>query len=255
MTKKNTLDGFVLNSEKTKQIYEKNSFTKISDIVYDILEDGILSSAIAPGTKLNASKIAEQLSISNTPVSKAIQRLKDNGLVTEAYGGNGKYRNFSVFDISNNSINDLFIARSSIESTAASICAQRSALIDIEEIRRLAEAFQQVWADYVNGSPSASVLERAQVDEEFHSLIVHSTGNKYLIDMFETLQGTLRYLSIRTSEFAETKRSGDDLLMMGTQHLAVYNAIKMGIPDLARSAMAEHLGFCRYHCLLNRAGC
>ncbi len=254
MPKINATEPNIFDSDKIREIQEKDSSAKISDIVYSILEEGILSSAIAPGTKLNAKKIAEQLGISNTPVSKAIQLLNENGLVTDVSGNNGKYSNYYVFDISNDSINDLFIARGAIESAAASICAQRHTLIDIDKLGRLAKEFQEVWQDYANDSGSAaSVLERAKIDEEFHRLIVLYTDNKYMIDMFKNIQDTLRYLSIRASEFAEIKKSRERLLIMGPQHMAIYNAIKLGIPEMAGSAMSSHLDFCRYHCILNRA--
>ncbi len=40
---------------------EKNPFARISDIVYELLEKAIFSSAIPPGSKLNISKLAEQM--------------------------------------------------------------------------------------------------------------------------------------------------------------------------------------------------
>lgn len=42
-----------------RKAQDRNPFVKISDIVYDILSEAILSSTIAPGSKLNISSIAE----------------------------------------------------------------------------------------------------------------------------------------------------------------------------------------------------
>ena len=59
---------------------EKNPFARISDIVYELLEKAIFSSAIPPGSKLNISKLAEQMGVSTSPVTRAVERLEENGL-------------------------------------------------------------------------------------------------------------------------------------------------------------------------------
>ena len=79
-----------------------------------------------------------------------------------------------------------------------------------------------------------------------------TTENPYLIEMFETLQGTLHYLSIRSCEFVATERKKDNLIVMGSQHVAICSAIGLGLPELARSAMERHIDFCCNRCLINR---
>lgn len=245
--------NYVFDPAKIQRIQEQNPFAKISEVVYTILEEGILTSEIAPGTRLNTTKIAEQLHVSNSPVIKAIDRLKENGFVTETQKDNGRYHNSCVFDINNDSMSDLFTARMAIESLAASLCAERSMLIDMTELWRLAEEFQTIWADYANDINSdSSLLDRAKADEKFHRLLVLSTENEYLINMFDSLKGMLRYLSIRTSEFAATEAKKEQLLIMGAQHIAVCRAIETGVPELASAAMTRHLNYCRHRCLLNR---
>lgn len=71
---------------RVRKVQDKNPFAKISDIVYDILCEAILSSVIAPGSKLNIASIAEMPEVSRTPVFAAVDRLKNSGLVK---AGNG----------------------------------------------------------------------------------------------------------------------------------------------------------------------
>ena len=42
------------------------------------------------------------------------------------------------------------------------------------------------------------------------------------------------------------------LLLLGSQHVAIYRAVKFGFPELARSAMDKHIDFCANSCLQNR---
>ena len=233
---------------------EANPFAKISDIIYDVLAEAILASRIEPGSKLNVSQIAEKLGVSNTPVCRAIDRLQENGLVTALYANEGKYRNYYVFDLNDESLANLFVARKAIEGAAAAICAEKNALLDMEKIRRSANEFQQAWQDFARSPQTApDVSERARIDRDFHSLLVMQTDNKYLIDMFESIQGTVGYLSIRTCEFVATEQRKNNFLIMGTHHNTVCQAIESGMPELASAAMERHLDFCCHRCLMDRA--
>ena len=246
-------DGCQFTAQNITAAQEKNPFAKISDIVYELLEKAIFSSAIPPGSKLNISKLAEQMGVSTSPVTRAVERLEENGLVTAVRSSDSKYRSYFVFDLSSESLEDLFVARRAIEGEAAFLCAQKRTLIDLPRLQKLADQFQSAWQDFakdLDTAPTAS--ERAKIDLEFHHQLVLTTENEYLIDMFETLQGTLHYLSIRSCEFVATEQKKDNLIVMGSQHVAICSAIGLGLPELARSAMERHIDFCCSRCLINR---
>lgn len=151
-----------------RKAQDRNPFVKISDIVYDILSEAILSSTIAPGSKLNISSIAENLNISHTPVFQAVDRLKNSGLIVES-NETSKYHSYRVLDISNESLTNLFTARKAIETTAASICATNVALIDIAQLKKMAAEFRTVWSLYANGrGTSADFADRETLDRAFH---------------------------------------------------------------------------------------
>ena len=74
---KQTQDGgnVVLDSSKLQQAQEDNPFIKITDAVYKILEEAILSSKLKPGSRLKINTIAEELQVSTSPVREAIEML------------------------------------------------------------------------------------------------------------------------------------------------------------------------------------
>ena len=86
----------VFRDQNITAAQEKNPFAKISDIVYELLEKAIFSSAIPPGSKLNISKLAEQMGVSTSPVTRAVERLEENGLVTAVRSSDSKYRSYFV---------------------------------------------------------------------------------------------------------------------------------------------------------------
>ena len=89
-------DGCRFTAQNITAAQEKNPFAKISDIVYELLEKAIFSSAIPPGSKLNISKLAEQMGVSTSPVTRAVERLEENGLVTAVRSSDSKYRSYFV---------------------------------------------------------------------------------------------------------------------------------------------------------------
>ena len=115
-------------SETVRRALEKNPFEKLSNIVFTILEGAILSSELPPGARLNVAKIAGELEVSATPVREAIDQLCSRGLVRAEQRGDGKYSNYYVFDIENSSIENLFVARKSVEGMAAYICGRAGEL-------------------------------------------------------------------------------------------------------------------------------
>lgn len=236
-----------LSPSLIKQAQTDNPFAKLGEIVYQILETQILSLQLAPGSKLRINAIAEDLNISATPVREAIDLLEEKGLVIANVGG--KYKSYTVFDIDDREVQDLFVVRKAIESTAAYICAQRNWTLDIGHLDDILEDFLKSTQKYIDGG---ATLELNEIDIDFHTTIVRFTGNKHLYDIYTSLGKRLQYLSIRTCEFMTGDPEREDLRMLYVQHKAVLNAIKMGFPELAREAMSSHIDFCAENCIKNR---
>ena len=239
----------ILDPSKLEKAQLENPFVKISEAVYNILEEAILSSALKPGGKLKINKIADELHVSGTPVREAVEQLVVRGLVVESLGTGGKYKNYYVFDIDDGDIGELFSARKSIESTAAYICAQKNWHVDMEVLEKNMSDFRQAVKEYIDGD---SVRNATQYDRQFHTAIVEASKNRYLSEMYSTLDKKLNYLSVRTCEFMAAARRSDDLLMLCSQHALVVHAIQIGYPQLARDAMDEHIDFCAGNCLSSR---
>lgn len=227
---------------------ENNPFAKLVDIVYQILESQILSTKLLPGSKLRINSIADELNVSATPVREAIEQLEEMGLVISSKT-KGKYKSYTVFDIDDKEIFDLFTVRKSIESTSAYICAQRNWDVDIPVLEKLLDNFFALTQKYIDGG---GTLELGETDIAFHKAIVRFTGNKHLYEIYDSLSKRLQYLSIRTCDFMTGAPRKEDLRMLYVQHKAVVNAITMGFPELAREAMVSHMDYCAENCIKNR---
>lgn len=236
-----------LSPEHLAHMQEKNPFIRLSDAVYSILEEAIITYKLEPGTRLVISKIAEALNVSDSPVREAMDALVQSGLVMERLNGR-KYKAYSVFDLTDEEMTALYDARKAIENTSAYLCAEDNSSLDMAELKRLVKLFHEEMDSYIEkANPNAMKYDRA-----FHNLIVEATNNKYLIDMYKTIDKDLQCLSFRSCDYMAHDPRRENLYKMCRQHQAIYNAIEQGFPDMARRLMDEHINFCSVRNIVNR---
>ncbi len=231
----------VFSSIQIEAAQSRNPFAQLSDVVYEILENAIIHFELHPGTKLSVVQIAEDFGISRTPVTYALEKLLEEGLVTRQEGHRGYY----VWDISLRSLEKSFMARRALEGTASYICAQRGAFRKDDRLKLLAEQFD------------AAVRERdfkdfSKIDTSFHWMIIRASENPYIIKAYQQMERFMNYYSIRSQVYLLGKEDDYELETLANQHLAIYNAIMSGIPELAEDSAKAHLETCyhmsvRYH--------
>ncbi len=233
----------IFNAAHVKAEQLKNPFVQLNDVVYGILERAIINFGLMPGTKLSVAQISDLLGVSRTPVTYALEQLKAEGLVSSQPGHRGYY----VWDISYSSLENNFMIRRAIEGTATYICTQKGIFRkDGQRLKELAEQFE------------AAIIERnytdfSDIDMNFHRLIVQSCGNPYILKAYQQMERFLSYYSIRSQIYLIDKEDNKSVLeALSTQHIAIYNAIMTGIPELAENSAKAHLETCynlsiRYH--------
>lgn len=109
----------------------------LSDRVYDIVRDRILSGALAGGEPIRQDTIAAELGISKIPVREALTRLEQDGLVTSQV-----HRGYVVSLLSVGEAEEVFalrlklepdaIMRGSRDATAADHAFAKTALVTLE---------------------------------------------------------------------------------------------------------------------------
>mgnify|MGYP004518180709 FL=1 len=211
----------------------RNPFAQLSDIVYSVLEDAIIHFELFPGSKLSVVQIADELGVSRTPVTYALERLAEEGLVTKKEGKRGYF----VWDISLMSLEKNFMARRALEGTAAYICAQRGTFRKDTRLKTLAEQFDSAIRE-------RSFEDFAKIDTSFHWMIIRASENPYIIKAYQQMERFINYYSIRSQIILIGQKENSALETLANQHLAIYNAIMTGIPELAENSAKTHLETC-----------
>lgn len=213
-----------------------NPFSKLSDIVLDIIEEALVGLYILPGEKINMAAIAESLNVSRAPVREALTALAKEGLVVAKPNVNGYY----ALDINDRYMSDFFIARATVEVAAVKICAERFHSIDRAHLKDCCDVFRKC---YKTSDYDAFVA----ADRDFHSSLIRYTENHFLMDMYENLGRTMEYYSSFSRFYLKQYGSRDvfnDFELMINEHLAMFNAICMGFVEDAVSAARRHLHTC-----------
>src|SRR5689334_15128877 len=123
------------------------------DRVRDLLEEAILTGALAPGTHLNAEGLAKKLGVSHIPVREALRSLGADGWI-DYRPHLGAY----VHARTAAELADLFETRVDLEARTAALAAERRST---EQLERLDEILRRQAA-------TAEPLALARINAEFH---------------------------------------------------------------------------------------
>lgn len=75
-----------MNKHELDEMLAENPFLVLSDVIYQSLYNDIIQLKMPPDSRLNESKIAEELGISRSPVKSALSKLEKDGLVYKKSG-------------------------------------------------------------------------------------------------------------------------------------------------------------------------
>lgn len=216
-----------MNVDAFKEKLKEQPFSVLGDMVYQYIVNEIIEVKFSPGMAINTSKIADELGISRTPVRNALNQLADEGLVELKDG-----RGFRVKDIDWNDCAAVYEARKMIESTAAGIAASRITKAEIEKLRETTHMQKASRNNF-------SLTDWVKYDMKFHELIVHSSRNKYLIDMFEVLKRWIIRYQYVTIAFNVFDYLSDDTPLI--YHSSICHALEARHATVASQQIEEHI--------------
>ncbi len=202
----------------------------------------IVAGFYPPGTLLpNAAEMCARFSVSRTALREAYSILSAKALILARPKIGTRVRPKSDWNLLDSEVlawhlqatpnehfvDDLFVLRQMVEPAAASLAASLRRPATVE---RIAEAYGRM-DKFKNG---AGDLIGADLD--FHMAILEASGNRFLAALGGLIHTALE-CTFRLS-WQGAARIQDDRLF---QHKGIFEAIRDGDPELARSCMAELL--------------
>lgn len=221
----------------------------LRDRVYDMILRKLMEGEIPAGARLSIDSMAKDLNVSPTPVREALVELERTGLVTrEALKG---YR--VAPPLNAEQLDELFEARLVLEVAATRLAGSEidAMLPELRERqRRHSEEGEKVLAlgDDHARVPLQLTQDYFQSDNDFHRAVFRHSGNRYLIDMYDSL-GALTHRMRQA-----VVRGPLDVTEAAAEHLAVVEAYAAGDLEGAVEAMRRHIDNVRLRAMADSNG-
>jgi DNA-binding GntR family transcriptional regulator len=192
------------------------------------LRTAILANEIKAGVRLLEADIATRMGVSRAPVREALRQLEQEGLV-EFF----PHRGAVVIGLPESEIDAIYELRSVIEARAM---AAASEVVREEDLQRLEELIDEMRVALETRDLDAI----AEVDWQFHGLIVDLSGFSLLRRIWSSLDGLVRIRSYQA--LGRPGKSSAHFLETGVaSHAALVDALRSRDPERAAEAGRSHV--------------
>ena len=192
----------------------------LSDKVYRILVDMIVSGKIAPDSRLREEHIAKQFNVSATPVREAFKRLASDGFIEII-----PYHGAVVRGIDEKEIEDVYKCRLSLEMLALKEAIGKFDDSSITKLKNIVEKQKN----------ASDMLDVSAINKSFHDLIYKVADNRTINRLIESLNSVLA----RDMKYSASDASRREDIYK--EHKKILNAICNKDLKVAQSAMTEHI--------------
>lgn len=198
---------------------------------YQSLRTAILSGALAAGSRLVETQLAEMLHVSRTPIREAIRLLQQENLVMTDEGGALRVAVLSVDDAGY--LYDCRLGLEQIAVVEACRHANRVQLSAIAEAVQQAETLKQTQMGQRKGQQVN--YQMLMMDYQFHRLIAEAAGNPWLVSLLDQVFDKMALLRLRTLQH------NPRVLEICGEHRYIYQAILDQNETTAIAAITNHL--------------
>lgn len=197
--------------------------SSLHDEVAAQLRERIFAGGLPPGTFLDEVRLAQEMSISRTPLREALKVLTAEGLVRHE-----PRRGCFVNEVTEQDLDEIFPVIGLLEGRCAYEAAQHASDADLETL----EVLHQKLARHAK---ARRINEYYEANFAIHEAIIRLADNRWLASVIADLRKILRLA--RLQQLHAPGRLDQSL----SEHLAVFAALKARDADGAEAAMRTHL--------------
>ena len=234
--------------------FQKIQPQKIASAVDQQIEELILQGILRPGDRLPSERdLAERLGVSRPSLREAISNLQNKGLlesragsgifVTEVLGSAFSSALVTLFAGHDRAVFDYVSFRRDMEGLAAERATQCGSDTDLQVIDAI---FRKMETAHAEGDD----VREARLDAEFHLSIMEASHNVVMLHMMRSMFDLLRSGVFYNRQIIFEQRTSRDALL--AQHRAINSAIQAREPDVARTAVVDHMNYVEQALLSHR---
>lgn len=194
-----------------------------ADRVYVILRQRIRDLVLEPGQAMRKDELSTEFGVSRAPISEAIARLAEEGLV-DVFPQHGSF----VAGIRAADVREGLFIRTGLEIEAIRQLAQRANADEVAALEANVDAQAQALAD-------GNLQRFYELDEALHELIFAHVGHARARSFLDSARAQLDRVRRAILPFEERPQATLD------EHRRIVEAIRMADPEFAAAAMRAHL--------------
>lgn len=207
------------NTRKIREVQSQS----LTNVIYDQLEDMILSGKLKPGERINESQLSNHLGVSRAPIREACRQLEKRGIV-EVKARRGSF----VYELDVNEVIELYDIRASMDALAAEKAAEQATRKDLNGLK----GFLKKMAEAID---AGNIQNYFKFNIDFHIGIVRISRNNNLFTLIEGIYN-------KASLCRKTNLSFQNRVSISyRQHKEILDAIKAGNPAEASRLMKHHI--------------
>jgi DNA-binding GntR family transcriptional regulator len=208
-----------------KQGDESMKHLSLKEKAYELIKQKIINGDFEPGSRMMEEALAEEISMSRTPVREAINQLSSEGLI-ENIPRKGIF--FTL--VSKEETKDLLDLRITLESLAVKKCIEKLNQQELQILESNVSEFKKALdiEDYKKCN---------ELDSLFHSEIANISGNKKLIKFLKEVEDFM--LIARTLEKMSSPKVKNDLTI--EDHVEILEAIKRKDAEAAVNSIVKNI--------------
>lgn len=193
----------------------------LSQQIRDLLLERIMHGELKPGNRLIELRIAAEFSTSQAPVREALRELEAMGVIETLPNKGSRIRT-----ITDEELRELYDVRAQLEAYAAQLAVEKALPIK-SRLKEVVRAMKRA-------ARAEDSIAFANHNSLFHQIIVESTGNKVLLELWKTL-------NVQSRTMTNVSRSRRNLAELADSHLAIIDALASGRPELASTISRDHV--------------
>jgi DNA-binding GntR family transcriptional regulator len=171
---------------KTRESWPSLETTTLTDQVFTVLRDRILTGHVAPGEFVREQDVSDAVGVSRTPVREALGRLASEGFLERI-----AHRGFRVPEGSIADLLEIYPILTTLEVLAGQDSFPLLEPADLAELKQINTA-------YARAAEKGDFQRGIELNDEFHHALSRAAGNERLVSMLDDLRQTVRRLETWT---------------------------------------------------------
>jgi len=202
----------------------------LTDRVRHTIEQRILDGNYHPNQHLTEQELADQLSVSRTPLREALRQLEITGYLVRR-----KSVGYIVASLSEKDMRDICEIRKALETLSARLACKNATADQIERAAGYLANYDRELSNPTLRDINDIFYGEGNWNNLFHEEIYRASGNNVLVTEINRLRDMARL------KYAAQYFHYQELLVFQSQHYMLLNAIKHRSSEEAESAVKLHL--------------